>query len=64
MSNCPICSARILRHVSGQRIYWYCPQCHQEVPDLSEFSTLKTSKLLPSYQDYQKRAIAKAKLEL
>ena len=31
---CPCCSEPLLRHVSSTRIYWFCSQCHQEMPDL------------------------------
>ncbi|MEC4805806.1 MAG: hypothetical protein SAJ12_19640 [Jaaginema sp. PMC 1079.18] len=29
---CPYCSGKVLRHISANRIYWYCGRCHQEVP--------------------------------
>ncbi|MFP4006665.1 MAG: hypothetical protein ACLFV6_01470 [Spirulinaceae cyanobacterium] len=28
---CPYCSRKILRHISSNRVYWYCANCHQEV---------------------------------
>lgn len=31
---CPCCSQPLLRHISCQRVYWFCSQCHQEMPDL------------------------------
>lgn len=31
---CPCCSHPLLRHVSHNRKYWFCSQCHQEMPDL------------------------------
>ncbi|MBD2580659.1 hypothetical protein [Oscillatoria sp. FACHB-1406] len=34
MNNCPFCSGQMLRHISNRRIFWYCPSCHQEVPNL------------------------------
>jgi len=35
MSNCPICSSLILRHIRHNEIYWYCSSCHQEIPNLN-----------------------------
>lgn len=32
---CPCCSQRLLRHISFKRNYWFCTQCHQEMPDLN-----------------------------
>lgn len=43
MSNCPICSNLILRHIHHNQIYWYCSCCHQEVPNLT---SIKLSQLL------------------
>lgn len=31
---CPCCSHPLLPHVSHNRKYWFCSQCHQEMPDL------------------------------
>ena len=31
---CPCCSQPLLRHISYKRIYWFCSQCHQEMPDI------------------------------
>jgi len=35
MSQCPCCSTAMLRHVRNQKVYWFCPECWQEMPDLS-----------------------------
>lgn len=43
MSNCPICSNLILRHISHNQIYWYCSHCHQEMPN---FTTIELSRSL------------------
>lgn len=32
---CPCCSHSLLRHISSQRVYWYCRHCHQAMPNLS-----------------------------
>lgn len=31
---CPCCSQPLLRHISFKRIYWFCSQCYQEMPDM------------------------------
>lgn len=34
-SICPCCSELLLRHARQGRIYWFCPHCHQEMPNLA-----------------------------
>lgn len=34
MHTCPCCSTTLLRHARHNSIYWYCPQCREEMPDL------------------------------
>ena len=34
MDTCPCCSASLLRHIRHSSIYWYCPHCRQEMPNL------------------------------
>ncbi len=41
MSNCPICSGLILRHISANKVYWYCTSCHQKVPNLTSRPLVK-----------------------
>jgi len=41
MSNCPICSGLILRHIAENKVYWYCPSCYQKVPNLSSRPLVK-----------------------
>jgi hypothetical protein len=36
MNSCPCCSSQLLRHARQNRVYWFCPHCWQEMPDLSE----------------------------
>lgn len=38
---CPCCSQPLLRHISCQRVYWFCSQCHQEMPDLENLAETK-----------------------
>lgn len=35
MNTCPCCSAPLLRHARRGEIYWFCPHCRQEMPNLS-----------------------------
>ncbi len=57
MNECPCCSNQLLRHVRLQEIYWFCPSCRQEMPNLSfslglaeisntNFTTLKVQNAL------------------
>lgn len=46
---CPCCSQPLLRHISFKRIYWFCSQCHQEMPDLQTIA--KKSDLGTHYQN-------------
>jgi predicted amidophosphoribosyltransferase len=34
MHTCPCCSETLLRHARHNHIYWFCPHCWQEMPDL------------------------------
>ena len=36
MTNCPCCSDRLLQHIYGHEIHWFCRTCWQEMPVLSE----------------------------
>ncbi len=35
MNNCPCCSSSLLRHARNSGVYWFCPHCWQEMPDLA-----------------------------
>ncbi|MBV9388275.1 MAG: hypothetical protein JOZ78_17780 [Chroococcidiopsidaceae cyanobacterium CP_BM_ER_R8_30] len=35
MNNCPCCTGNLLRHVRSSKIYWFCPNCWQEMPNLT-----------------------------
>ncbi len=43
---CPCCSHPLLRHASYQRSYWFCRQCHQEMPDIEN---LVKPRLVPQH---------------
>ena len=34
MSQCPCCSNILLKHWKQNKIFWYCPACRQEMPNL------------------------------
>lgn len=34
MNTCPCCSTQLLRHARHSGVYWFCPYCWQEMPDL------------------------------
>lgn len=36
MNNCICCRDGLLRHLSHNRLYWFCPTCHQEMPNIDE----------------------------
>ena len=40
---CPCCSYPLLRHVSYKRTYWFCSQCHQEMPDIENIAATQAS---------------------
>ncbi|MDY7021869.1 MAG: hypothetical protein SWJ54_11000 [Cyanobacteriota bacterium] len=38
MNNCPCCSSTLLRHIRHSQVYWYCPHCHEEMPNFDKYS--------------------------
>lgn len=34
MNICICCHNKLLRHLSHNRVSWFCPNCHQEMPNL------------------------------
>lgn len=42
MNNCPCCSSTLLRHIRSSQIYWYCPHCKQEMPNLGDWIKAET----------------------
>lgn len=47
MPTCPCCSTKLLRHARHNTIYWYCPHCREEMPDLKSM-VLSRSQLFQS----------------
>ncbi|WP_341999008.1 hypothetical protein [Chlorogloeopsis sp. ULAP02] len=35
MSDCPCCNRKLLQHIRSSGVYWFCPDCRQEMPDMS-----------------------------
>jgi Zn-finger nucleic acid-binding protein len=46
MKTCPCCYYSLLRHLRHNDMYWYCPHCRAEMPDLSQDSLLQSRLLL------------------
>ncbi|MFB2875565.1 hypothetical protein [Floridanema aerugineum] len=38
--NCPCCSGKLLRHINGKGLYWYCPSCRQTMPASEDMNRL------------------------
>uniref|UniRef100_A0A7C3PFT0 Uncharacterized protein n=1 Tax=Oscillatoriales cyanobacterium SpSt-418 TaxID=2282169 RepID=A0A7C3PFT0_9CYAN len=34
MNDCPCCKGNLLRHIRNSGVYWFCPTCRQEMPNL------------------------------
>ncbi|MBW4619698.1 MAG: hypothetical protein KME17_10115 [Cyanosarcina radialis HA8281-LM2] len=32
MNSCPCCGRQLLRHIRSAGVYWFCPNCRQEMP--------------------------------
>ena len=52
MNECICCRDRLLRQISHRRMYWFCPNCNQEMPhadDLKIYDSRKAKRqLIPS----------------
>ncbi|MBE9044269.1 hypothetical protein IQ255_07620 [Pleurocapsales cyanobacterium LEGE 10410] len=35
MNSCICCHSRLLKHLNHHRAYWFCPTCHQEMPNIN-----------------------------
>ena len=56
MIACPCCSHPMLKHIHSQQIYWFCRNCWQDMPPISNrknmcssnrIMELRTSKVNP-----------------
>lgn len=43
MNHCPCCSSTLLRHIRHSQIYWYCPHCKEEMPNLGDWINTQIS---------------------
>jgi hypothetical protein len=34
MNKCLCCNDRLIKHLDRIKMYWFCPSCHQEMPNL------------------------------
>ena len=34
MNQCLCCNARLIKHLNQTKMYWFCPSCHQEMPNI------------------------------
>ncbi len=61
MNSCPCCSQTMLRHVRNNQIYWYCPSCHQEMPNFDTYFFPeyfdKKDNFVRLYQEKQKQLL-------
>ena len=39
MNECICCRDRLIRHLNHRRMYWFCPTCHQEMPNIDEIKS-------------------------
>ena len=44
MNECICCHNRMLRHLNHRRMYWFCPTCHQEMPNIDEIKSHRLKK--------------------
>ncbi|EKQ69988.1 hypothetical protein OsccyDRAFT_0244 [Leptolyngbyaceae cyanobacterium JSC-12] len=44
-NDCICCTRTLLRHVRSSGVYWFCPSCRQEMPNLA---TATVSQLMHS----------------
>lgn len=51
----------MLRHIRSNQIYWYCPSCHQEMPNFDSYFAQeyfeKKENFLGLYQDKSKKLL-------
>lgn len=47
MTDCPCCSRLMLRHITHNTTYWFCPHCRQKMPDLSTVVLEGKNEIMP-----------------
>ncbi len=40
MSICICCHDHLLRHINNHRVYWFCPTCYQEMPNIESLKSI------------------------
>ena len=50
MNECICCRDRLIRHLNHRRAYWFCPTCHQEMPNIDEIKVhpVKKKSIVPA----------------
>ncbi|MGB0561218.1 MAG: hypothetical protein ACPGVO_05385 [Spirulinaceae cyanobacterium] len=43
MSYCLCCNSSLLRHFQDKTLYWYCPSCHQAMPEATHSTSSNAS---------------------
>ena len=56
MNNCICCHDHLLRHVNHHRVYWFCPTCYQEMPNVDK--SMLNNHLKPSMVKLQGKLLA------
>lgn len=45
MSICICCHDHLLRHINHHRVYWFCPTCYQEMPNIEALNPTNKLKI-------------------
>jgi hypothetical protein len=56
MNNCPCCPGNLLCHVRSSGVYWFCPDCRQEMPNLATATVNQLMRLGQSGAAYATRS--------
>lgn len=46
MSYCICCNSSLLRHIRHGEVYWYCPDCRQEMPEADSSEVIQSDSTL------------------
>ncbi|MBE9114855.1 hypothetical protein IQ249_02990 [Lusitaniella coriacea LEGE 07157] len=57
MNSCPCCTQQMVLYAGNNRLYWYCCNCRQEMPDLLNV-------MLTARQKHQKPSNVQTKKEV
>ena len=58
MNECICCRDRLIKYLNNHRTFWYCPSCHQEMPNVDEIKTrsVRNQQAMVSVKDYPWRS--------